>query len=340
MTINAFTLHCKVPAVLHYVAFYGNLGHSNENRFADVLHAQRHGDFLCAHSLGQSSKRKSPCFHDTVRFMSVFLGPGRFYGELVKNCAVSGFLLSESTYRPGERINRHSHSSSYISILLRGSYRETYDLRTRDCSPSTIVFHPAGEVHADHFDSCGGHIFRLELSHFPKGIDYSALTATQAPFELVGGPIASMARRLYTEFKRQDQFSPLIMEGIGLEILGHCARRNLKRQTRQPLWLRRVEEFLKETAIAELTLSRIAEVADVHAVHLARVFRMFHGCTVGEYVRRLRVDHAIREICSSSKGLTQIAAEAGFSDQSHFCRTFKLSTGMTPGRYRNLIEQG
>jgi len=33
--------------------------------------------------------------------------------------------------------------------------------------------------------------------------------------------------------------------------------------------------------------------------------------------------------------LADIALEAGFSDQPHFCRAFKEVTGMTPARYRD-----
>jgi AraC family transcriptional regulator len=185
------------------------------------------------------------------------------------------------------------------------------------------VFHPAGEVHADHFNSSGGHIFRFEIPHFPTGIDSSARAALEAPFSLVGGPVALLATRLYGEFKQRDQYSPLIIEGLALEILGQSSRQSFVRHKSQPRWLRRVEELLRETAIGELTL-----------------FRRFHGCTVGEYVRRLRLEYALRELCSSAKPLAQIAAEAGFSDQSYFCRAFKLSTGMSPGRYRDFFGQG
>jgi len=273
--------------------------------------------------------------------MSVFRQPGCFYGEPVKSCAVRGFLLSESTYRAGDRIGHHSHCFPYLSILLRGSYRETYGRRTRDCGPSTVVFHPAGEVHADHFLASGGHIFRFEIPRFPKGIACSARAALEEPFELIGGTVAWLATRLYAEFKRPDQYSPLIIEGLVLEILGYSTRRILERHNNQlPPWLLRVQELLRESAVDKLTLSRIARVADVHVVHLARVFRKFHGCTVGEYVRRLRIEYATRELRSLDKSLAQIAIEAGFSDQSHFCRAFKLSTGMSPGHYRDLFERG
>jgi two-component system response regulator YesN len=55
---------------------------------------------------------------------------------------------------------------------------------------------------------------------------------------------------------------------------------------------------------------------------------------VGEYVRRLRVGQACRRLAHSNASLSEIAFEAGFSDQSQFCRVFKRVTGLTPGTFR------
>ena len=54
----------------------------------------------------------------------------------------------------------------------------------------------------------------------------------------------------------------------------------------------------------------------------------------GEYIRQLRVEYACRQLSSSSTALAEIASAAGFSDQSHFSRTFKRQIGMTPSQYR------
>jgi AraC family transcriptional regulator len=46
------------------------------------------------------------------------------------------------------------------------------------------------------------------------------------------------------------------------------------------------------------------------------------------------VDFAARKLVTSDEPLTGIALAAGFSDQSHFSRTFKRQTGMTPATFR------
>jgi AraC family transcriptional regulator len=69
-------------------------------------------------------------------------------------------------------------------------------------------------------------------------------------------------------------------------------------------------------------------------VHLAREFRRAFGASVGEYVRRLRIDYACRELAATGRSVTEIAFDAGFSSHSHFTAAFRRVTGTTPTRYR------
>ena len=56
--------------------------------------------------------------------------------------------------------------------------------------------------------------------------------------------------------------------------------------------------------------------------------------TVGEYVRRLRLDWATRQLSETEVSITEIALAAGFYDQSHFSHLFKQHTGFTPAEFR------
>jgi AraC-like DNA-binding protein len=66
------------------------------------------------------------------------------------------------------------------------------------------------------------------------------------------------------------------------------------------------------------------------------VFRQHQGVTIGAYLRELRIEAARRQLSSSEQSLSEIAANAGFSDQSHFSRLFRAATGHTPAAYRRL----
>jgi AraC family transcriptional regulator len=146
-----------------------------------------------------------------------------------------------------------------------------------------------------------------------------------------------LATRLRGEARRADEFSSLAVEGLMLEMVAGVARESARiSDDEHPRWLRRAREILHDNFAERMSLSVIAETVGVHPVYLATAFRRRFGCSVGEYVRRLRVEFASREISGTDAPLADIALSAGFSHQAHFSRTFKRLTGLTPARYRSI----
>jgi AraC family transcriptional regulator len=261
----------------------------------------------------------------------------RFYGSVVKQWRVGNLSFSESVFPPGARIGRHSHSHPYFSILLYGSYRETYRAGVRECGPATAVLHPPGEVHADHFLEAGGRIFRFEISDRESDLYFTREIWETA--ELRNGRVRCLAARLYRESCNPDRFSPLAGEALALEIISEATRHGLARDNcGTPTWLAQASELLHETLPENLTVQRIADVVGVHPVHLARVFRRRYGCSIGEYARNWKVELASRELATSTSPIAEVAALAGFADQSHLCRTFKTVSGLTPREFRAIFR--
>jgi AraC family transcriptional regulator len=100
--------------------------------------------------------------------------------------------------------------------------------------------------------------------------------------------------------------------------------------------MKRVEEILRDRFSEQITLEEIARIVGIHVVHLCRQFRRVHGCTIGEYIRWLRVQKACTLLASSEITLAELALIVGCSDQSHFSSIFKRQMGVTPGQYRHL----
>lgn len=265
---------------------------------------------------------------------------GRSYGEIINRYEDAGLILSESIYPPDTKIARHSHGHPYFCILLQGAYTETYGGQSRVCKPSTVIFHPVGEQHSNQFLSKGGHLFRVEIKRQLLERISQCSTALSEPADFTGGLPARLASKLYQEFRQPDEVSSLVIEGLTLEMAAEVARR--RRQgipvRVAPPWLKRARELIHAQFSESLELADIAKPVGVHPLHLARVFRRFHGCTVGEYIRRLRVDYAAHQLSTSDSPLAVVAVAAGFTDQSHFSKAFKLLTGMTPSRYRAIFR--
>jgi AraC family transcriptional regulator len=245
-----------------------------------------------------------------------------------------GLRLMETAYYPALKLPAHSHESAYFCFVLGGSFAELYGKHSRLCRPSTLIFHPAGERHSDYFHT-GARCFNIQInSQWFERVRQSA-TVINAPADFCDERLSLLAVRLYREYLESDDFSRLAIEGLTLEMLAESSRRVVRNQEpRPPRWLRQAREMLDERFDESLTLIVLSEAVGVHPVHLAREFRRFYRLTVGEYVRRRRVETACRQISTTDAPFSEIALAAGFFDQSHFARTLKKFTGLTPSEYR------
>ena len=268
--------------------------------------------------------------------MSLQLAAGNFYGQTLKQYQVGGFGLSETRYTPGSTLPSHSHESHCFCFILSGTYREAYERRVRSCRPAMIVYHPAGEQHAQYFDETVVQLFRVEVNQ-ARLRDATCADLIPECRDFRGGLPISLAYRLYQEFREPDGVSHLAIEGLSLELIAALARQSNRSRkiSREPAkWLRRADQFIKEHFLEHLTLGDIARTVAVHPVTLAREFRRYYQCTIGEMVRRERIEFACRELLQPGVTITDVAVAAGFYDQSHFARTFKKITGVSPAQYR------
>ena len=145
---------------------------------------------------------------------------------------------------------------------------------------------------------------------------------------------------MYREFIERDEFSGLALESISTELLITASRQLSQTIDRKPPhWLKRVKEFLHENFAVPPSLDELANAAGVHPTHLARVFRLFENCTIGDYIRQIRIESACQKMISSKDSLVEIALDAGFADQTHFNRSFKRIIGMKPTEFRNIFKK-
>jgi AraC family transcriptional regulator len=263
------------------------------------------------------------------------------FGKTLRTVEVSGFILTETEHPPLLVLPRHDHACANLNFVLRGSLREAFGPCAEDCGPSSVVVKPPGEAHSNRYGEAGAHCLVVEVSR-------RRLEATRPFADLFDRPafhrpggLAGPVLEIYRELKRPDRASPLVLEGLVLELIGRAAREGPSPgMSPRPAWLRRVEEILQDHPDGPHTLSSLAAAVGFHPSYLARTFRRFHRCSVGEYLRGLRLDGAARELRGTAKPLARVAVEAGFYDQSHFTNAFRARFRVTPGEFRAAARAG
>ena len=259
--------------------------------------------------------------------------PG-FFGSTVKTRALGDFTITERAYPARYATPAHVHERPLICVVLDGSYEEINGGRTHECTSSTVLFHAAEEEHLERFGQAGGRSLIVEIE--PCWYDRVREIAPRGFRSIAsdGGSLRMSGAKLYREFLSGDDASRLVIEGLLMQISGEFLRVRQSADPRPPKWLDDARDYVEANFSRRITLAAIGKAANAHPVHVAQTFRRFHHCTIGEYLRRLRIEFACRELANTANPLAEIAARAGFADQSHFNRTFKRMVGMAPSQYR------
>jgi AraC family transcriptional regulator len=252
----------------------------------------------------------------------------RFPAPIVRSRTFGELLLSETRYAPGTALTAHAHEFACLVVVLDGTFREHFGARERVGEPGMVIVRPEGEPHSDAFGAGGAICLNVELSPAWVARMTDGRTPSSAAFSFAG-------RQLHAELLHPDDLSQTAVESLVLNLL---ATRGAP-SAAAPLWLTRAKELMHDEFATRLTLQRIAAAAGVHPIHLAATFRRIVGVPVAAYVRQLRLEYACREIVATPASLTDIAYAAGFADQSHFCRLFRRSLGMTPRAYRAALQR-
>jgi AraC family transcriptional regulator len=258
---------------------------------------------------------------------------------VVQRATAAGVTLVETRFAPDTILPEHWHEHAFFCLALRGPFRETTGGQILERRKHSILFHPPRETHADTFSSAGGACFNIEL-----GSQWDDRLGELLPDLLrgrsrSGGTSTWYGERLLDELRRREAPSALTVEGLVLLLLADASRSydDLDRW-HPPAWLGRVRSYLTDAFRSRPTVAEAARLVGVHPVHVARVFARAHGCTIGDYVQRLRLAHACRLLATNDRSLSEIAQVSGFSDQSHLTRTLRRACGLTPGRFRRRLR--
>jgi AraC family transcriptional regulator len=259
--------------------------------------------------------------------------PDGAFGTLLRRADFSSSALTATSYSPRVRLTPHAHTGAFLLFVRGGGFLERHGQRSEHLQRFTCIFRPAFDEHANEFDDEGALLTAIDLN--PAWIDRLRDAGfTGERFEVRSPLIDPFGDRLDAELTAPDGMSEMIIESLVTEVLVFASRLGKRSNGVRNATVDRARRLIEEEFASPLSLTSIASSVGVHPVHLARRFRASNGCTVGEYIRRVRVGFARRELAMTEKPIAEIAFSAGFSDHSQLTKTFKRVTGQTPAAYR------
>jgi AraC family transcriptional regulator len=263
------------------------------------------------------------------------LSKGKSTGKIVNRLSDThnGVIIS-TTHYPVEECNQgmHYHENPHICFLLQGGDIESRSNRSYERNTGDIYFYYAGETHSS-ISRKGiskntviefGQTFFGKYGFSESQIDRAVKENLDAKF---------LVLKMQKEMLIDDGCSSLTIQTLLLDLV-NCSLKSYERST--PKWVHTLDNFLNDNWNEKVTLQELSTATETHPITISKHFRKYFSCTLGEYLRKRKIDRSIPLIKDSQMSLTEIALHCGFADQSHFTRTFKQLTGFLPKEFRSI----
>ncbi|MBW8683925.1 helix-turn-helix transcriptional regulator [Chitinophaga rhizophila] len=281
---------------------------------------------------------------------------GEYLGKNSQTFYADGLIISKTVYREKVFEGWHYHQNNHLSFILNGGNREYRHHTDKIILPGNIVLYHSGEWHRNCHTQHPSHNINLEIEDrflqqyeacFNRShIAFKPLHTLQ---ELTSGITAISQRnrltqtnawltaiRIYHDCKAGDIHTAT---SVHLQLLSLLQAATGKPKEEKYLFggnTEKIIELLHDRWNESVSLQELSSVSGLHPVTVSRHFAAYFDCSLGEYMRRIRIQKALFLVRQPDISLTDIAYRCGFFDQSHFIRAFKTQTGFLPGAFRKL----
>ena len=242
---------------------------------------------------------------------------------------------------------RHSHDYYVISLIARGRQSFTHQGTKLSTPPGGLILINPGEVHTGEAADSNG----FEL----RALYPSISLMETAAFELTGRRALPFFKEVRVDHRwATNNVLSLHRAILGGAVLLECESRILWMMTqlikryadigsseghvgREKKAIRQARQYIDEHFSESVTLHSVAQHVSLSPYYFLRAFRAEVGMPPYAYLESIRIRHTQRLI-KEGKPLAEVAAEVGFSSQSHMTRQFKKIIGVTPGQYAQHIR--
>lgn len=255
---------------------------------------------------------------------------GQYLGQTIESYKTDMISVKSTLHQKFES-KFHAHSNAYLSILLSGKYSETTSDSQKIVSPSNVLYRPAHHEHKNQFIAEKTKCLNIEFGS--EWFDKHEIDPKKIKPQIKDIQSHPLVLRLLIDFLKHqkiDFFEELLIQFI-------TSREKAISPLRKP-WLGKLVRILDNEIEKTHSLPTLSERVFVHPNYMLRIFKQHFGMTIGQYQMECKIKSATKKLFTEKNSITQIAAECGFFDESHFIRTFKACHSITPHQFRLLLK--
>ncbi|WP_111414772.1 helix-turn-helix domain-containing protein [Billgrantia lactosivorans] len=140
---------------------------------------------------------------------------------------------------------------------------------------------------------------------------------------------------------RSDSETAIVRLSLAIDLLNHAdqssSARNRFRGGLASWQIKRLDSFIVQHIDSAIRTTQLAAALNLSVSYFSHAFKQAMGVAPQVYVAHKRIELARQVMLTSRMPLAEIALDHGFCDQSHFSRTFRRETGLTPQKWRQIF---
>lgn len=265
------------------------------------------------------------------------LSNGEFFGQTNKTLNFDGLTITDTEYTHSY-VDWHYHENAYFTFLLQGNVIEANKKETYECTAGTLLYHHWEDPHYNIKPDGFTRGFHIEVSKNWFEQYQVSKDRIEGSFNLKNPALQLLVYQIFKETKMNEQTLEISAQQLLLDIFSRLSAQYTHKPEKKPVWVSRIDDLLHESFTERLNLTDLSQTLDIHPMHLSRDFQKYFHCNLGEYIRKLKINKSLT-LLHKAESLSDIALECGFADQSHFIRCFKDNTGLTPLKYKKILQR-
>ncbi len=261
----------------------------------------------------------------------------QYYGQKNIEFDIEGIVLSEYSYHD-PNTPWHYHENPYFMYVLEGNMLDVNHRGDTNIPTGGFMFYNWQEPHLTEKKSRKARGFHLELERTWFDNQKLDINLWEGSKNVENPRLHHLVGKIYAEFRAQDIYSNVSIELLLLQLCEEMNKNENPNSKEAPPWIKHLQDIIHHSH-EKLSLDFLSKELGVHPVHISRSIPVYLNQSLGEYIREQKIKKSIGFLVDPSLSLSEVAYECGFSDQSHFTRTFKSYFGYTPKVFRYQLAQ-
>jgi AraC family transcriptional regulator len=220
--------------------------------------------------------------------------------------------------------------------LVPTSYTPPYRSAVLDCDAQPTCWPRSA------FDYVLFHVSRKGLDDIAADLAVGPIETFRVSLDEEDLVLTQLTKSILPFIGRPHWLGPLTLDHLNLILGAHLLQKYAGQRTLPtvsvgglgPSQKRRATELLTENLAGRVRLSQLAQECGLSVSHFARSFKTSFGVSTHRWLVQRRIERSQNLLIHTREPLSDIAEQAGFSDQAAFTRTFHQIVGVSPGRWR------